>query len=203
MPGGDLLIHAGDVSMMGTREEVFPFLDWFAKQNYAHLILIPGNHDWLFEKQPALMAHECRDRGIILLNDSGVTIEGISIWGSPVQPWFQNWAFNRERGQEIRRHWDLIPLNTEMLITHGPAYGILDFVPQYGVDKHCGCQDLLDRIQETQIKLHICGHIHYSKGFSEQLGRLWVNASTVDEAYKPTNKNPMKIIRVSGHYKMG
>lgn len=199
MPGGDLLIHAGDVSMSGTRDEIFPFLDWYAEQNYAHLILVPGNHDWLFEKQPAMMAHECKGRGIILLNDCGVTVEGIPIWGSPVQPWFHDWAFNRERGKEIRKHWDLIPQETEILITHGPAYGILDFVPE----KHCGCQDLLNRIQETEMKLHICGHVHGSKGFVSKFDRLWVNASAVDDAYKPTLNNPMKVFRDrDGHYQV-
>ena len=55
------------------------------------------------------MEKECKDRHIIFLNDSGCVLENIKIWGSPVQPWFYDWAFNRTRGAEIKKHWDLIP----------------------------------------------------------------------------------------------
>lgn len=46
-------------------------------------------------------------------------IDGLKIWGSPIQHEFFNWAFNRKRGKEIKKHWDLIPSDTNILITHG------------------------------------------------------------------------------------
>jgi hypothetical protein len=59
---------------------------------------------------------------VIYLNDSGVEIDGLKFWGSPVQPYFHNWAFNRI-GDDICKHWELIPLDTDILITHGPVKG--------------------------------------------------------------------------------
>tara|TARA_Y100000296_G_C5174834_1_gene259491 strand:- start:2061 stop:2591 length:531 start_codon:yes stop_codon:yes gene_type:complete len=63
-----------------------------------------------------------RSCGIKYLNDSSITIDGIKFWGSPIQPWFHDWAFNRKRGNEIRKHWELIPTNTDVLLTHGPPF---------------------------------------------------------------------------------
>ncbi len=193
MPGGDVAIHAGDATGRGHSGEILPFLDWYAKQDYSHLVLIAGNHDWGFAKDSARYEQECKDRGIILLNDSGCEIEGIKVWGSPVQPWFHNWAYNKFRGDDIKKTWDLVPESTEILITHGPAYGILDYIPDQ--QANVGCQDLLNRILETQVKLHICGHIHCAKGILRAHDKLWANVSALDDDYKPVKGNPTKIIR--------
>jgi Icc-related predicted phosphoesterase len=192
MPGGDILIHAGDATLGGKVSEVMNFLDWYAKQNYKHKIFVPGNHDWLFEENPSLCADECKNRGIILLNDSGIEIEGIKIWGSPVQPEFCSWAFNRNQ-IEIQPHWDMIPEDTEILITHGPAWDRLDFIPQQ--NKNVGCPALYKRIMETNVKLHIFGHIHESRGYTYKDGKVWVNASVLDGQYLPTEGNPKKIVK--------
>jgi len=54
------------------------------------------------------------------VQDSSINIEGIKIYGSPWQPSYHDWAFNLERGEAIRKKWDLIPGDTDVLITHGP-----------------------------------------------------------------------------------
>lgn len=202
LPGGDILIHSGDATGAGVLSETMNFLKWFSEQDYSHLIFVPGNHDRIFEQNPQLMQEECDARGITLLNDSGVTVEGIKIWGSPVQPWFYDWAFNRHRGPDIQKHWDLIPTDTEILITHGPAHGILDYVPRHGgVFEHVGCTDLLKRIYETQIKLHVFGHIHYAAGYKYVEGRTFVNAAMLGEDYRRNNLPPKRIIRdIIGEY---
>lgn len=202
MPGGDILIHSGDATGQGKLGETIAFLDWFADQDYSHLIFVPGNHDMIFEENPTLMAEECKTRGIILLNDSGIEIEGIKIWGSPVQPWFYDWAFNRQRGPEIQKHWDLIPADTEILITHGPPYQILDYVPKpWGGMEEVGCANLRSTIDKSKIKLHIFGHIHYSAGYKYLDGRTFVNAAALNEQYSPTPGNPRKIVRdIAGDY---
>jgi|ERR1035437_95604 Icc-related predicted phosphoesterase len=195
--GGNILIHAGDVSLRGSEVEIITFLDWYAKQDYDHLVLVPGNHDFGFERTPALFAEECQKRNIILLNDSGVDLEGIKIWGSAVQPWFHNWAFNRDRGPEIKHHWDMIPDDTELLITHGPPAGFLDVVSYVdGTPKErAGCQDLMDKILKTQVKLHVFGHIHEARGI-EYLGpTTFVNASCLDRMYSPASKRPIRVTR--------
>lgn len=195
MPGGDILICSGDICSRGSLDEAMDFINWFGAQKYTHKILVPGNHDWVFEHNPSLMEAECRTHGVILLVDSGITIDGVKFWGSPVQPRFFDWAFNRDRGVDIQKHWDLIPVDTDVLITHGPPAGILDYVPgRYGGS--VGCQDLARTIVKTNIKLHIFGHIHYSRGHSKVGNCLYVNASSVSEQYQAVGGVPWKIKRL-------
>ncbi|HXN74932.1 MAG TPA: hypothetical protein VN855_00385, partial [Candidatus Acidoferrum sp.] len=131
--------------------------------------------------------------GIFLLNDSGIEVEGIKIWGSPVQPFFHDWAFNRRRGAEIKKHWDLIPEDTEILVTHGPPLGILDVTIRNG--EHVGCADLMDKILISQIKLHTFGHIHEGHGYKYQDGRVFVNASVLDSRYKMISGKPIRVVK--------
>lgn len=200
LPGGDVLIHCGDCTSRGTLPEVIEFLNWFADQDYSYLVMIAGNHDWAFEQNPELMLAECRTRKIILLNDSGVTIEGVKFWGSPVQPWFHDWAFNRHRGEEIKRHWDLIPNDIDVLITHGPPYKILDVTDRGDLT---GCNDLLEAIKARNIKLHMFGHIHEARGHKYQDGVLYVNAASLDSRYRHIKGVPYRItITKDGIYKV-
>lgn len=185
LPKGDVLIHAGDVSSRGRREEVVDFLQWFSKQKFQYKIFIAGNHDFLFEKENNEEIKKIIPDNIIYLNDSGTEINGIKIWGSPVTPWFFNWAFNRKRGEEIRQHWDLIPTDTDILITHGPVYGFLDTLSN---EEHVGCQDLLRRVLVIKPKIHICGHIHESYGSIKRSGIHFINASQVNEVYELAHK---------------
>lgn len=180
LPSGDLIIHAGDISKRGKRAEVIDFLEWFSSLDFRYRIFIAGNHDFFFEQENAEEINKLIPSNIIYLNDSGITIEGIKIWGSPVQPWFYDWAFNRQRGEDIRRHWDLIPADTDVLITHGPAAGILDRTV-YG--ESVGCDDLILKIKEIKPRLHIAGHIHEGYGQIEKDGTVFMNASVLDEDY--------------------
>ena len=46
LPGGDLIIHAGDMSSMGYKHEIQQFLKWYNDlDNYTNKIFIAGNHD--------------------------------------------------------------------------------------------------------------------------------------------------------------
>lgn len=121
----------------------------------------------------------------VYLEDSGVAIEGLRIWGSPVQPWFGGWAFNRDRGPAINRHWRMIPNDTHILITHGPPAGYLDSINGYGV----GCEDLRRRIAKLpELRMLVCGHIHEGYGI-EACGPITiVNASRCDAHYMPVNE---------------
>jgi len=74
------------------------------------------------------------------LQDSGVKIEGLNFWGSLVNSVDEGWVFSRERLVKIRKHWDCIPDDTDVLITHEPPYGTLDKNDLFG--KHHGCQYL-------------------------------------------------------------
>lgn len=181
---GDMLIHAGDVSMTGARTEIRDFLYWFGQQPFTYKIFIAGNHDFFFEKAPDQEILAMIPPGIIYLNDSGVTIGGLSIWGSPITPWFFDWAFNRQRGKPIKQHWDLIPPGTDILVTHGPVFRILDTTIK---GDHVGCQDLSDTVHTIRPAAHICGHIHEAYGRIDRSGTTFINASVLDEKYNLAN----------------
>ena len=122
VPDGDVLIHAGDFMAFGdTPKEIIDFNQWLGGQPHRHKIVIAGNHDWMFERHPGA-AKELLGNAIYLEN-SGTELAGLKIWGSPVQPEFNNWAFNVARGAAIRRYWEMIPDSTDVLVTHGPPYG--------------------------------------------------------------------------------
>ncbi|MGZ5285534.1 MAG: metallophosphatase domain-containing protein [Flavisolibacter sp.] len=184
LPKGDMLIHAGDVTYKGRKDEVQNFLKWFSLQPFQHKIFIAGNHDFYLESLKDEELPLLVPENVIYLKDSGISINGINIWGSPYTPVFYNWAFNRQRGAAIRKHWELIPPATDLLVTHGPAYGFLDLIMN---DQHAGCQDLLRTILTIKPKVHVFGHIHESYGNISRSGIQFINASMVDELYRITN----------------
>lgn len=184
LPQGDLLIHAGDVSYKGELSEIKDFLTWFADQPFPHKVFIAGNHDFYFERTKPAVIQSLVPAGVTYLNDSSVTIEGIPIWGSPVTPWFHDWAFNRHRGAEISKHWNLIPSDTKLLITHGPAFGIVDMVIN---GNHVGDKDLLKKIEVLKPAVHVCGHVHESYGQKKVGSTRFINASVLNEKYELVN----------------
>lgn len=184
IPEGDLLIHAGDVSSRGLESEIKNFLEWFSKQPHKYKVFIAGNHDFYFERQNTSTITKFIPEGIIYLNDSGITIDGLNIWGSPIQPEFMDWAFNRKRGSEIKEHWNLIPNNTDILITHGPPHRILDESIRR---EFTGCEELKKKVDVLKPKLHIFGHIHEAFGVKKIDKTTYVNASQLDYKYYLTN----------------
>lgn len=192
LPGGPILVHSGDVSGRGTEAEIRRFLDWFSGLPYMHKILISGNHDFFFEvaKPEEVAALIAEYPGITYLNDSGATIEGIKFWGSPVTPYFHNWAFNRWPS-EIQPHWDLIPDGIDVLITHGPPHNILD---KTHYDRlNVGCPRLLEKVKQIKPKVHAFGHIHEARGKVEQDGTTFINASMVNLRYELVYETPFKV----------
>ncbi len=185
VPPGDMVIHAGDVSRSGKESQIKEFLLWFEKLPHKYKIFVAGNHDWYFEKAIPEDIATVIPENVTYLNDTGVTIEGMNIWGSPIQPWFLDWAFNRHRGADIRKHWDLIPENTDLLITHGPAMGYQDKTTR---GEHVGCLDLLERIQFIKPKYHVSGHIHEAYGQSTDGTTTYINASVLNERYQLVNE---------------
>lgn len=181
---GDILVHSGDLTSVGRVSEVKSFLDWFSKTNYTHKIFIAGNHDWWFVKNHDIPT-EYKDKGVHYLFDSGVEINGIKFWGSPWQPEFYDWAFNLPRGEKLAEKWALIPNDTDILMTHGPVFGILDSNP---VGQRVGCEDLYLRVMEISPKIHVCGHIHCSYGQKYFNEIEFLNASTLNERYEYENK---------------
>ena len=180
------MIHSGDLTYRGDIKEIATELNKLSKLQHEHIVLINGNHDWLGERNPSLMRQMCEDKGIIYLQHESVQIEGLNIFGSAFTPEFCSWAFNVPRGQALKDKWDLIPDNTDILVTHGGPYSILDACPD---GRKVGCEELYKRVMELKsLKLHVFGHIHHSRGMIKINETTFINASNCDERYKTTNK---------------
>ena len=185
LPKADTIIHAGDMSYKGKEEEIIDFFDWFSNLSFRYKICIAGNHDFFFEREKQDLIKKRIPANVYYLQDSGVEIEGIKIWGSPVTPWFFNWAFNCRRGPSLLHHWRMVPADTDLLITHGPPYGILDNIVN---ENNAGCIDLLRTVQQIKPKVHVFGHIHESYGQVKRNGTHFINASLLNESYELVNK---------------
>ena len=184
LPEGDMIIHAGDISRSGDSAEVMEFLQWYADLDYKHKIFVAGNHDYFFEDLDPESFQFILPDDVTYLNDSGIEIEGKNIWGSPVQPWFYDWAFNRRRGGDIQKHWDLIPKSADILITHGPPFGVLDRTTG---GLNVGCEDLTETMSRLDVRLHVFGHIHEAYGVRQSGKTTYVNASVLDHRYRLVN----------------
>lgn len=189
----EILIHAGDFSSMGHLHEIESFVEWFADQNSLYKVLTCGNHEIGVEKHyEPILKELCLQNNINYLNNSGCELLGLKIYGSPISPWFHNWAFNKDRGAQIRQYWNAIPEDTDILVTHGPPHLILDACPPNHYNNYqgenVGCEDLLKAIEDRNIKLHVFGHIHWSYGKMVGAKTTFVNASICTERYEPTNQ---------------
>lgn len=186
VPPGDVLIHAGDVSSHGEREEVERFLRWYETQPHPTKILVAGNHDRFIENDPDAF-QSLLPNTITYLQDKGVVIDGVSIWGCPMTPAFFDWAFMADIGPALKAHWARIPQHTDILITHGPPLGIMDEVNHEGDKTRAGCPDLRARIAQLGPAFHLFGHIHECYGQEVHGQTRFINASTMNEHYKIQN----------------
>jgi len=197
VPDGDILIHCGDWTNRGEIPAIHKFLEWFVAQPHQHKVFIPGNHE-------LGLVGEGRDRAFRLIGqyvskdvhfllNTSVTIEGLKFYGSPATPYFFGWAWNYQRGKDIAIEWEKIPNDVNVLITHGPPYGILDMVENtisnIGRDLHQGCHDLKNRISNLKdLKIHLFGHLHTDGGKQAEVnGVIHANCAICTERYKPYN----------------
>lgn len=185
---GDILVHSGDATGKGTIPELNKFFYRFRSLDFKHKVFVAGNHDFLFQKDPCLA--QAMFRKFNYLEDKEAIIDGLKFYGSPWQPWFHDWAFNLPRGLSLAKKWNMIPDDTDVLVTHGPPAGILDGEPGTGMP--LGCEDLLRRVSQVRPLIHAFGHIHcrYGTRIHTWLNgdqTLFINASICTEAYMPDN----------------
>jgi hypothetical protein len=133
-------------------------------------IVIPGNHEFALEEHPA--PHSLFRNATLLINEEIGTL-GLRIWGSPATPLYGG-AFGRSSRLDRRKLYSAIPDGIDILVTHGPPYGLLDFEATGG---HAGCSELLAAVAKIKPKLHIFGHIHGSYGLRLSQQTNFVNAS--------------------------
>jgi 3',5'-cyclic AMP phosphodiesterase CpdA len=197
LPGGDLLIHAGDIMNSGyNKNDILDFCTWFhSLEQYDKKIFIAGNHDRMFENHPEGVEELLNIYlDIDYLQDEAYDLYDLDtdtstkIYGSPWQPEFYSWAFNLPKNSlQLAAKWEAIPDNTDILITHGPAFGTLDTVAGRPWD-NLGCELLAQRIEVIKPKIHVCGHIHSGYGYKFKDGTHFFNAAVLDEQYEYTQK---------------
>ena len=130
LPEADILIHAGDQTMYGELDIMQDFAHWLRDIPIKSKCVVLGNHEMLMDREPnkSKAINMIKESGAHYLENSGVEIEGIKIFGCPFTPNLPRWAF-----QEYPGCFDAIPEDTQILINHGPIKGILDNdVMQYG-----------------------------------------------------------------------
>lgn len=175
VPPGDLLLHSGDFTFFSrSRAMLRDFNLWLGELPHRHKVIVAGNHEFLLE--------EPRNRNLItnatLLIDTGVEVEGVRIWGSPVTPLYGG-AFGKLDAEDRKRHWSSIPAGTDILVTHGPPFGVLDCAP--GSEQYAGCPQLREAVIRVRPRLHVFGHIHAGYGTRRTKSTLFVNAALLGQ----------------------
>jgi Icc-related predicted phosphoesterase len=213
LAGGDLLIIAGDIFELPIHEENLRFVEWMNEQQYRKIVYIAGNHDNYLNEvnlfNPFSISLDSIDKCYYLL-DSYIEFEGLKIWGSPWTKTFKGMnasfrAFALESEEQLKAKWELIDDDTDILVTHSPAFGMLDKRVLLEQERSLGSTSLTRWISNhaNTLKLHVCGHIHegygkfdirkHQKVFSDPSTPIFVNASHMNECYHPKNP-PIRII---------
>jgi Icc-related predicted phosphoesterase len=210
MPHGDILLHSGDISyaskgdILQEAKQLEDFSLWLGEQFYDHIVIIAGNHDFLFEKEEerAIEILTKHHPNVHYLNQTSVFLEGLKIYGEPRQPRFCNWAFNVDRPQ-MKAAWAKVPVDADIILSHGPPEGYGDLVEDdHGVSvfgdhdpfKHVGCRHLANLFDSGKSihspKLITFGHIHegYGQWYKPKTNTRLVNASVCNEHYQTTNR---------------
>lgn len=173
VPGGDLMIHAGDLTERGTLAEFEDAFDWLGALPHRHKIVIAGNHDFALERTPALVRPLVPPTVTYLEGDT-TEVDGLLVWGGPWIARAGRWAFEAD-AVERHAHWASIPDEADILVTHIPAARVLDGSGHGG---QWGCELLAERLRALRrLRLHVHGHVHEARGtWTADDGRLVVNA---------------------------
>lgn len=168
LPDADIVVHSGDFCMVGEEREAIDFLYWFCDLPYRHKIFICGNHDsCLYDANI-----DGLDGNVHYLCNSGIEMDGLKFYGVPM--FTEDCITNRQT-----HHYAKIPADTDVLITHSPAYGILDF--DGGINY--GSEEILMKLSDLHLKAHLFGHIHSQHGMTEQNGIIFSNGAIMNDDY--------------------
>lgn len=191
----DILVHSGDALNYGTLEELAKFRLQLeeVKQDFKHIVLTPGNHDWYFQNNPESSISFLKETipNIQVLIHNEATIEGLKFFGCSYQPFFCNWAFNIENPDDLLHKYSQIPDDTNILITHCPPSSKLDYcINRWNpTGQNLGSAELAYHLPRLKhLKVHMFGHIHYAYGIKHENGVQYSNAALCNENYDSVNK---------------
>lgn len=180
LPDADILVHSGDFTMNGSEQEAIDFLNWFCDLDYRHKIFICGNHDDCLYGATI----DGLDGNVHYLCNFGIEIESLKFYGVPM--FMGDCITDRQT-----KHYADIPDDTDILITHTPPFGILDFDDNINY----GSEELLERITAVQPRLHLFGHIHSQNGIVKRDSTMFSNAAIMNADY--TNQNSPNLIKIN------
>lgn len=172
LPEADVVVHSGDFCMVGSEQEAIDFLNWFCDLPYKHKIFICGNHDDCLYGANI----DGLDNNVHYLCNSGIEIEGVKFYGVPM---FMDDCITDCQS----RNYAIIPTDTDILITHSPAFGILDF--DDGINY--GSEELLEAVTTVNPRIHLFGHIHKQHGITTIGTTIFSNVAIMNESYSILN----------------
>ncbi len=191
LESGDILVHCGDVTTHGSREELFNFLSWFSKQNFEIKIFIAGNHDLCLDKNKHGNSYVSKNEiiryypNLLYLHRDRLIVNGIKFYGYPYTLPHLNMAFNLPE-KELEIENSKIPMDTDILITHGAPYEILDCTNE---EENTGSRSLKEMVCTIKPKIHSFGHIHEGSGKLDFNGTLFINSSVHKVIWKGDYKD--------------
>lgn len=172
LPEADVVVHSGDFCMVGSEQEAIDFLNWFCDLPYPHKIFICGNHDdCLYEANINGL-----DDNVHYLCNSGIEIEGLKFYGIPM--FMGDCVTDRQS-----RNYANIPAETDILIIHSPAFGILDFDDNLNY----GSEELLQAVTNINPRVHLFGHIHKQHGITTIGTTIFSNGAIMNDDYSTLN----------------
>ncbi|KAG8679346.1 hypothetical protein FRC08_017035 [Ceratobasidium sp. 394] len=205
VPDGDILIHAGDMTMTGSATQLRSAVAWISSLPHPIKLVVAGNHDQGLDAKLRETSRcsaedpqiDWQALGITYLEHTTtqITVLGrqLRVFGSPFTPelggrgafHYPQANFLPERAREI---WEDIPLDTDILITHGPPRNHLDMTSR---GRRVGCPALLDRLWQVRPALHVFGHIH--EGWGKETVN-WGLREKLKQAWLGSERKPMRMI---------
>eukprot|EP01080_Neovahlkampfia_damariscottae_P003134 gene3134-5450_t len=153
IPNGDIFIHCGDFSNGGGEDVIKEFNEQLGKLPHKHKLVICGNHDSYHHQTKEEIQKQLTN--CTYIQNESVIIENIKFYGSPTMTVGRIMAF-RAKGNALKI-WNQIPLDTDILVTHVPPFGILD--------QNEGCKVLKEVVEKIKPKVHCFGHVHGRNGY--------------------------------------
>jgi Icc-related predicted phosphoesterase len=162
LPAADVIVHSGDICNAGTASELSDFIEWYCALDYPCKLFVAGNHDLVLYDFEAEQLQALLPENMVYLCNLGVEIEGVKFWGVSYD--FGNGSLA------------IIPPDIDVLITHEPPLGILDFSDRI----HFGSPKLLQTVLKIKPKYHLFGHIHPDYDIKKSRHTTFINAALHD-----------------------
>lgn len=195
VPDGDLIIHSGDATNWGSPNEIIAFASWFGSLPHGHKVFVPGNHDIDIQNNEAMWRQHFKQMGITMTSNGVVFVGDLKLLCVSYVPVYGQWAFMRDEA-DLHRLYTIMPVqqgDIDILVTHGPPLGILDFVCGYDLDTGApgwslGSKALREFVHKIKPRAHVFGHIHEGAGEYAEDGTLFFNAAMCNRVASTMNK---------------